>query len=221
MSCCRLPALLAALALSVFAAGCATNRSELRLPSPGAAAPAAPGPGAPVAVIRRVTDQRQFEQAPSHPATPSLGFEGAARATAEAKLRAIGRKRNTFGQALGDVFLQDGQTVETVVRDSVAAVLQGAGYQVQDAAAAAAPALAVEVQVRQFWAWVRPGFWAVTLSADIATDLQFTGAAAPVPVQVHVEDARQLVTDAAWLDIVGQALQAYQAELALKLPPRP
>ena len=34
-----------------------------------------------------------------------LGFEGSAKSTAEIKARAIGRKRNGFGKALGDVLI--------------------------------------------------------------------------------------------------------------------
>jgi hypothetical protein len=36
---------------------------------------------------------------------------------AEVKARAIGRKRNTYGKALGDMVLEGGQTVEGVVRE--------------------------------------------------------------------------------------------------------
>lgn len=206
------------LAMGWLLGGCATSRSELRLATPAAtAAPAAAG--ARVAVIRSVKDERVFEQAPDEPSTPSLGFEGAQQASAEAKLRAIGRKRNAFGKALGDVFLQDGQTVEGVVRDNLAAALREAGFNVRADAGGDAAALLVDVKIRKFWAWVQPGFWAVTVKANIDTELQLSGAAGTTTVATQVEDARQFVTDAVWMETIDKALQAHRREAVQKLTP--
>src|SRR5262245_10713686 len=90
---------LASIVVSFILAGCATTRSEVSIPSPvRPAAAATPTHG--IAVIRSVKDERVFEQAPSEPSTPSLGFEGSEKATADVKARAIGRKRNAFGKAM-------------------------------------------------------------------------------------------------------------------------
>jgi len=202
--------------------GCATSRSEIKLATPGAMA--APGAGvvpAPatkgLAVIRTVTDGRSFEQAPDDPSTPSLGFEGAQQATAETKLRAIGRKRNTFGKALGDVLLQGGQTVEGVVRDTLVDAFRQSGYQVVEAATAPPSALVVDVHVKDFWAWLNPGFWAITVNARIATDLAVAGQAGAHRVEVHHKEPRQFVTEGAWIEAVQTALQAWRDEAVKKL----
>lgn len=217
-----MPTLKPLLGLGLIAAvllleGCATSRSEIRLGGPPAAAARAPDANAPTVLIRTVKDERVFEQAPDEPSTPSLGFEGAANATADAKARAIGRKRNTFGKALGDVLLQEGQTVAGVVRENLAAAFVDAGFKLRDEKSAEPPALTVDVHVRKFWSWIQPGFWAITVHAEIATDLDLSTAASPTPVTVHVEDARQLVTESAWMETLGKALLAYRQAATQKL----
>ena len=197
--------------------GCATSRSELRLTSPAETQAKVEKAGAPTAIIRTVKDERTFEQAPKQPSTPSLGFEGAAQATAAAKLRAIGRKRNTYGMALGDVFLQDGQTVESVVRENLASALREAGYNVRSDAIGDSSVLVIDVHIRKFWAWINPGFWAITVNADIATDLDLSTTPNSTVVSVHVDDARQFVTDSVWLEVVDRALQEYRREAARRL----
>ena len=211
------PVAAALLAASLLLGGCATNRSEVRLAQPGVPATRSPNVNAPTAVIRTVSDERTFEQAPDEPSTPSLGFEGALQATAEAKSRAIGRKRNTFGKALGDVFLQDGQTVEGIVRENLAAALREAGFNVRGEQVTDPASLVIDVHVKKFWAWVQPGFWAITVNADISTDLDISTASSPLPVTIHVEDARQFVTDSAWIETIEKALQSYRREASSKL----
>ena len=190
-------------------AGCATSRSELTLNSPPTTQTAAVTMERPV-VIRSIKDERIFEQAPSDPSIPSLGFEGAAQASTDVKSRAIGRKRNSFGKALGDVLLENGQTVESVVRDNLTAALQQAGYRVEEAGSASASAIVIDVHIKEFWAWFQPGFWAITLNTNIATDLILSGSQAPTHIKVHVEDSRQIATEGAWMEIVNKGLEEYR-----------
>ena len=197
--------------------GCATSRSELRLPSPSSPQATTQNTNAPTALIRTVKDERTFEQAPKQPSTPSLGFEGAAQATAEAKLRAIGRKRNTYGMALGDVFLQEGQTVESVIRENLASALRDAGYNVRNDGTGDPAYLVIDVHIKKFWAWMNPGFWAITVNTDIATDLTLSTTSNSIPIVVHVQDARQFVTDSAWLETVDMALKEYRKDATPKL----
>lgn len=201
----------------VLLAGCATSRSEIRLPGTAAATPTTSQASTGRAVvIRSVKDERVFEQAPRTPSTPSLGFEGALQASDEVKARAVARKRGGFGQAMGDVLLEKGQTVTGLVKENLAAAFVQAGYRVVDDTATAGPApLVVDVRVKQFWAWFQPGFWAITLNANIETSIEATGS--PLNVNVHAEESRQLATDSAWLEIVEKALGAYRNEAAAKL----
>jgi hypothetical protein len=202
--------------------GCATSRSEIKLEAPAAAVPPAAGASAApamkgFAVIRTVKDERTFEQAPDDPSTPSLGLEGVQQATADTKSRAIGRKRNGFGQALGDVLLQAGQTVEGVVRNTLADAFRQSGYQVVDAAAAPPAAMVVDVRVKDFWSWLNPGFWSITVNTRIATDLDIVGTPGSSRVETHHMEPRQLVTDGTWIEVVQTGLRTWRDEAVKRL----
>jgi hypothetical protein len=208
------------LAASALLGGCATSRSELLFAAP-AAKVATVNPQARPVVIRQVLDERVFEQAPPEPSTPSLGFEGADAAPADVKARAIGRKRNTYGKALGDVVLPAGQTVTSLVRDNLAVAFQDAGWRVVTDPAAAPGAMTVDVPVRRFWSWFQPGFWAITLNADIETTLDLSGGGLAEPVVVHVDESRMGATDDAWKEIIDKALTAYRAAVGARLQALP
>jgi hypothetical protein len=202
------------LCFSVMLAGCATSRSEIKLDSPAIVAPTTTATTAqPVVVIGKITDERVFEHDPRDPSTPSLGFGGPDKATADVKARAVARKRNGYGLALGDVLLQQGKTVEDVVRENLAAAFQQAGYQVRGESDAGPSPLVVDVHIKQFWAWFTPGAFVVTLSDNIATDLVFNGVGAPVVVSAHVEKHYAIATDKDWIQIVDNGLDAYRAEV--------
>jgi len=210
-------AALAAL-LCVVVSGCATTRSEIKLASPTvAAASSAPTSGR-TAVIRSVKDERVFAESPSDPSTASLGLEGASNASAEVKARAVGRKRNTYGKALGDLQLESGQTVESVVRDNTSVALKQAGYDVNaNVADAGSSPLVIDIHVKEFWAWLRPGFWAITLNSKIATDFDVSAATAPLRVGGVAEEQTAMATDSVWMEVIDTALKDFRAQVASKL----
>ncbi|HUQ29011.1 MAG TPA: hypothetical protein VM051_10475 [Usitatibacter sp.] len=201
-------------ASGLVSGGCAVGRSEVKLGSPGMEAPAAAG--GKVVVIRSVKDERVFEQSPRDPSTPSLGGEGAASASAETKARAIARKRNTYGMALGDVVLEQGKTVEVVVRENLSAALRKAGYDVRDAAGAGAAPIFIDARIRKFWAWFTPGAFMITLRANIETDLTVSGGNPPVNVSVSSEQSGMFGGDGMWIEVVDKALQQYRDQAASK-----
>ena len=203
--------------------GCATSRSEIKLEPQKASAAESAGAAATrgTVVIRSVIDERTFQEAPSDPSIPSLGFGGAAAATADVKARAIGRKRGGFGKAFGDVLLEDGQTVVGVVRDAAAAAFRDAGFAVVDGGnEGSSTAVPVDVHIKQCWAWFNPGFWSITLSANVETDVN-VGSAPALAVLTHSEDSRQMATDSAWMEIIAKGLEDYRANLAAKLKALP
>lgn len=201
---------------SVVLAGCATSRSEVQLEAPTASAVPVQSKNRNV-VIRTVKDLRSFEEAPSDPSIPSLGHEGSAAASAELKARAIARKRNTFGKALGDVTLQEGQTVSEVVRSNLAAAFQQAGYTVTPENAGGPSPLLVDVSIKQFWAWMTPGFWALTFETKIETDLDFGTVSPQLTIKAYAQDSGQLGTDGAYIGIISKALDAYRSEATTKI----
>lgn len=207
----------ALLLASAILGGCATSRSEVKLAGPDALQ-SAPVTKQRAVVIRSVRDERQFAENPSDPSMPSLGSGGAGAATDAVKARAIARKRNGFGQALGDVLLEDGQTVTGVVRDNLASAFRQAGYRVApDAASAGANPLLVDVRIKKFWAWFTPGMMAITLQANIDTDVQISDGGTTTQVSVNARDDRMAATEGAWVEIVQKALAAYRAEASKKV----
>lgn len=197
-------------------AGCATSRSEISIDSPVAMPSGAAVSSGRTVVIRSVKDERAFELAPDEPSTPSLGFGGSDQASAEIKSRAIGRKRNSFGKALGDILLQPGQTVEGLIRENLSAALAQAGYQVKSADAAGPSPMIMDVRIKKFWAWTQPGFWAITLAANIETDLDLSGTTSPATIDVHAEDKRAAATESAWTEIIIKALGEFRQQAAAK-----
>ena len=201
----------ALLAVAMITTGCAVGRSEVQLDTPSAAAQAAPSKGK-VVVIRTVKDERRFEESPSSPSTPSMDG-GASKASADEKARAIGRKRNGYGMALGDVLLQPGRTVENVMKDSLAAGLRAAGYDVRDSATPGA--ILVDARIRKFWSWVTPGFASVTVEGTVEADVTSPGNP-PLTLTGYAKDSVFAVTDDKFTGILKAALEKQRQELTTK-----
>jgi hypothetical protein len=194
--------------------GCAVTRSEIQVSNPGASQPMTSSTAARTVLIRSITDERVFEDDSPDASVPSLGSGGVNKASAEVKARAIGRKRNGYGIAMGDVLLKEGQTVVGLTRDCVTTGLEQAGYRVASDPSEAGPSpLVLDVRIRKFWAWLQPGFWAVTVHAVIATELQFDGEQ-PRVIDVPTQQDHQFVTDGVWMQTVMQALKDYETQVA-------
>lgn len=68
-----------------------------------------------------------------------------------------------------------------------------------------------------FWAWINMGFWALTLNNQITTDLTLSGNVPPITVSVHMQEPHMAITDGAWTEDLGKALQAYRAQATEKV----
>ena len=216
----RMYLLVAAATAALMLGGCATSRSEIKIepqkPTPAASAgsPAARG----VVLIKAVTDERVFENAPKDPSVPSLGHEGSDAASADVKARAIARKRNGYGKAMGEVLLQSGQTVVDVVRAAVVGAFEDAGYAVVEDASNSA-AIPVDVQIKQCWAWFRPGFFQASINVNIETDVAL--GARTIDVTTQHSKGIQMGTDSNWVEALTEALAEYRASLSAKLTAAP
>lgn len=151
----------AILILGIALAGCATNRGVIDLRVSKAAKSSTAVPVKFVAI----NDRRVFQLAPKKPSIPSLrnGEINDRKITS----RAIARKRNTYGQALGDILLPEGRTVEQLTREALTKALNESGYEVlskDDPGYETARPLTVEID--QFWAWVTPGFWEIAMEFE-------------------------------------------------------
>lgn len=202
--------LLAAISSMILLSGCATNRSvlSLSLPAPEIEAQQT---GSKV-FIKAVSDQRVFQENPRTQDIPSLGFGGAANTAQELKKRAVGRKRNSFGKALGDILLQENQNVETVIRSALQQAFKEKGFTViTDEGRVDSDTIIAEAKIEKFWAYMTPGFWAIALTSDIATELSLTspGTNKVKTISVKAEDNYQVATDGNWQEIIDQALVQY------------
>jgi hypothetical protein len=145
-------------AIATILTGCATSRGVLDLKVPDL-----PNPASSQAVkIMDVTDKRVFEIEPKKPSIPSLQNDE----INDPKItrRAVARKRNGFGAALGDILLPEGQTVEQLTRAALENALRESGYRVVAAGETGYDsATPVSAEIQQFWSWMTPGFWELKL----------------------------------------------------------
>lgn len=204
--------------LLLFAAGCATNRGIVSLQQP---VPATPSQliGKEV-FIRSVTDNREFQENPSTQDIPSLGFGGSSAASTDIKKRAIARKRNSYGKALGDILLEEGQTVETVISDALKRSFAGLGYTVlKNEQEVTTDTLVVDSSIQKFWAYMTPG-WAITISCDIATSLQIrpekTKTKETETITVKSEGRYQTGAEENWMEVFRKAIDKYIEQVKTK-----
>lgn len=202
----------------VLLSGCATSRSEIALTLPEENSGQYISSGQEI-IIGEVIDRRAFEEAPRDPSTPSLGKGGVGKASEEVKARAVGRKRNGYGKAMGDVLLENGQTVDEIVRSNITSALRESGYTVlTQQAGEEANAPVIDVYIDEFWAWLNPGFWAVTLNTRIATVLELRSRETQENIFVHTIQRRQIVPESAWVEIIENALIDYRNEVINNVP---
>jgi len=139
-------------------AGCATSRGVLDLQ-----VPELPNPSSSQAIkITDVADRRVFEIKPKRPSIPSLRNDEIN--DPKITLRAVARKRNGYGAALGDILLPEERTVEQLTREALVNALRSSGYRVvtigEPGYETATP---ISAEIQQFWAWMTPGFWELKL----------------------------------------------------------
>lgn len=199
----------------IFLGGCATSRSVLDVSAP-VSRTVGQANGKEV-FIGLVSDKRVFEENPSEPNIPSMDPSEAQ--DQAMKLRAIGRKRNGFGKALGDIVLQDGKSVESLTMGAIRQAFVEKGYRVVDNKDAAANAYLVTADVNKFWAWMNPGFAAITLNTEIATDLSLKSleGSERISVSVKAADYFQTGMEGNWVEVINKALQLYVDDLKAKL----
>jgi hypothetical protein len=195
-----------------FLTGCATSRGLVSLTVP--ASDKIESPNGIEIYIHSVVDKRIFEEAPKSPNIPSL--DPSEPQNDEIKLRAIARKRNTYGKGLGDILLKEGQTVESVIHDSLRQAFIEGGYTVvPDNANLSKSAQVLQVEINKFWSWMNPGFWAITLSTEIATDISVkkVDETDRKMISVKAADHFQTAVEGNWLAVMHSALKDYISEV--------
>jgi len=194
-------------------AGCVT-RSEVVAPKVETAVN--PAQGVPVRLVK-VEDTRNFRVNPASPSAPSLIDD---KLNDEAiRLRAIARKRDGQGMALGDILVPKGQTVSTLTETVVARAFRESGFRVVAANDAHyASAVPVTVRINKLWAWVEMGAVPVVSSNY---EVVLAGPIAPLQqgltVNGQVKETAPVVTESVWSGIISKSLEDMYSNLKTKL----
>ena len=205
------------LLITAVLAGCATSRGVV---APQMSAGANPQHGVAVRIVS-VEDKRSFQVEPKDPSIPSLMDNNVG--DSDLKSRAVARKRNGFGKALGDVILPEGQSVSGLTEKTIARTLRDAGYRVVTSTDSDyEQAIPVTAQVDKLWAWFRPGFWAIAIESnyDITVAGNVPGLQAAPKVSGETRTTMQMATGSDWTRVVEDSLSSFAAKLKEKLTAR-
>ena len=200
----------------IMLGGCATSRSVIDVPPPNAQA--AEQKTDKEVFVASVTDRRSFKIAPDSPSIPSLDPDESQ--DDKIKARAVGRKRNTWGKALGDILLKEDQTVEMLMTNAIRQAFAEQGYRlVERKEDATQDTLLVKANVDKFWSWMNPGFAALTLSTEISTRLALESPNGKANKNVYIKSSGEYQTgmEENWIEVINMALRAYIDELKGKL----
>lgn len=194
--------------VALLFSGCATNRGVVAL--------GAPEQGIAVAsngktiFVKSVKDHRIFEVSPETPNIPSLS--PAEVNTPYIQSRAVGRKRNSYGVAMGDVLLQEGNSVERVIQESVEQAFLENGYTVvRNQNDMDSDTIIVDVKINKLWSWMDSNFWSIIIGCEISTDLTIqrsTDSKVEV-ISVNTSDNFQTGMGANYIQVMRQARELY------------
>ena len=137
--------------------------------------------------------------------------------------RALARKRNGYGAALGDVLLAPPQTAAALVGAAVTAGLRDSGYRVLEPNDPGyASAAKVNVRIVEFWSWVTPGFAQIKL--DNATQLVLEGnlptLATPVTISVRDTKGYGAIFESDWGPFIASILAKVRERVRTAMAPR-
>ena len=198
-------------AICALNTGCVTGRRVIALDVPPV--PAASANKGPIA-INQVTDARKFENKPAEASTPSIDGD-VNKASKEMLSTMIGRQRNGFGKAMGDIAIAPPETVETKVRALVTEGLQQRGYTV----GTSSDGPSVDIVIKEFWAWFRPGFAQIAFEAQIETliTIKSSGKEQTLTVSGHGREEGQVASDEHWQRAYRLAFEDYLKNLDTSL----
>lgn len=198
--------------LCIFQTGCVVGRRTVSLPIPSAGAPV-PSKGS--VYLESVTDARTFQNKPPAPSTPSVDGDVTA-LSAEQKSVFIGRQRNGYGKAMGDIALPAGETVQKRMTALFEEALRRRGYSL--ASDPSAPTTA-NIVIDEFWAWFTPGFLAVTFESRVTCkfSLKTAGGAQAFLVTGHGNNVGQVASDANWQLAYQRAFEDFLTQLDREL----
>ena len=154
------------LLIIVFTTGCATNISKVSLDT--SMMTLSNNDEAHNAVyINSIEDMRVFNTETDDPSQPSLDL------SIYDKSHSIGRKRNSFGKAMGGFLLNDKQTVEQLTKIAIHQALIDNGYKIiYNKNDVRTDTALLDLKIINFWTWMKPGFWQIRLNNNIRVNVK-------------------------------------------------
>jgi uncharacterized lipoprotein YajG len=199
-------------ACSLLLTGCVTGRRTIELPITQVGG----STGAKGAIfLSAVEDARVFENKPKEASTPSVDGDVNS-LTKEQLATMIGRQRNGYGKALGDIGLNPGDTVVKRTRLLLEEGLRRRGYTVTDNAT---DPDTMSVKIEQFWAWFTPGMWVISFDANVACKITITrgGTTKTITVRGYANNKGQVASNANWQLAYQKAFDDFLAKLDTEL----
>jgi hypothetical protein len=141
-------------------------------------------------------DARDFQNKPSDPSTPSIDGD-VTTMSSDQKGMMIGRQRNSYGHAMGDIALPVGESVTERTKVLIEDALRHRGYAVTPNRSAANTA---SVKIDEFWAWFSPGMFTISFEARVycTVELKRAGETTPVVIKGYGKNLGQVASDANW-----------------------
>jgi uncharacterized lipoprotein YajG len=203
--------LLIAAVSALLNSGCVLGRRTVDLSIPQAASyPAIQG----AVTIGKIEDKRGFQNKPSDPSTPSIDGD-VTEMNAATKAIMIGRQRNGYGRAMGDIGLPQGRSVEVLTRELLTESLKRNGYSVvgEDSGKT------VDAEINEFWAWFSPGMFAVSFESRVYCTLTVkrNSDAKTVVIRGYGINKGQVASDANWQLAYQRAFEDFLAKSAVQL----
>jgi len=185
--------------------GCVTGRRSITLEIPPASTVASSSRGS--LEVVSVTDNRVFENKPTSPSVPSIDGD-VTKVSKDTLKTMIGRQRNGYGKAMGDIELASGETVETQTRRLISDGFSRHGYTVVDSHSAD---VTVQVSIDKFWAWFSPGFWAVSFESQVGTEMTIMRGSKSEKLTVtgYGKNSGQVAKDANWQLAYARAFEDF------------
>lgn len=195
-------------------AGCATSRGVVDVSTEDSINPEA---GQSVKFVQ-VVDERDFMLNPPQADIPSLknGEINDASITA----RAIARKRNGYGKALGDILLPENKTVMDVVENRLSKGFRESGYRVlEQGDYGYEDAMPIAVDINEFWGWFSPGFWSISINFKTSVNVSAPESefSEGVEFDSSAQEKFQVASGKNWKKVINQALDQLSEDIEKRL----
>ena len=202
--------------LMIVGTGCALNRGILPITERESHVNTT---GVPVQ-IHKIVDMRHFSLSPREASMPSLKYSNEIN-NKKITERAVARKRNGYGMALGDILLPEGKTVNGLIKSVAIKALRNRGFRVVSVSDSEYnKAIPVELQIIQFWSWMRPGFFKITLTnrTEVILKSPLFNPSKQLIVSSEAIHSTAGAGTSAWRTIINKGLNVFEENLERKLP---